>query len=169
MPTEHTLALDREGYLTQLICEFAGLLQGILDDEEIRVFFSVVGQTIGRRIDEHYRRVLGCDRLDLERLLIVVEDLTRRIGDPLLLAEQDERRLVYRKLACPFDDHPYGRRALCTIASNVVASIVAENLGYAKVCLESASSDDGSASRVLLYLDPDDDRVLACAGQAYER
>ena len=162
------LAFDREEYLTRLLCELTGLLQDMVGRDDAKIFVGVVGKNLGTRIDHQYRRVLGCDRLDREQVGIVIEDLTRRIGGTFMLDKHDACRLVYRNSACPFDTSVHERQSLCSITSNVIGTIAADNLGYAKVCLENTIADGANACRVVVYLDPDDERARCAEGDEYQ-
>lgn len=161
------LTLDREEYLTQLIGELAGLLQEMVGLDDAKVFISVVGQNMGSRIDRDCRRALGLERFDREQVARLIEDLSRRIGGSFELRESDAFRLVYGNNCCPFGESTLNRKALCMMTSNVFGTIVADNLGYAKVCLEKTIADGEQACQVVIYLDPHDERVRRVEGQEY--
>jgi predicted ArsR family transcriptional regulator len=147
--------LDRDVFLRDLVRELSGTLQDVVGLEEAAGFISVVGQKMGRRMDEQYRTVLGVQRLDREQVADVLVDLKRRIEGDFYVIEQDADRIVLGNRACPFGDRVLGRPAMCMMTSNVFGSIAADNLGYARVVLEETIARGDAGCRVVVHLKPD--------------
>ena len=154
LPVVNSLAipLDRDVFLRSLVGELAGALQDVVGLDEAAGFVSIVGQKIGDRIGEDYRRALGVTGLSREQVAQVLVDLKRRIEGDFYVLEEDEERIVLGNRACPFGDKVSDRPALCMMTSNVFGSIAAENLGYAKVELQQTIALGAPGCRVVVYL-----------------
>lgn len=76
-----------------LIRELAGTLQDVVGLEEAAGFVSVVGQNMGRQINDEYRLALDAPRLSREQVTAVLVDLKRRIkGDFYVIEANQELR-----------------------------------------------------------------------------
>jgi predicted ArsR family transcriptional regulator len=148
------LPLERDVFLRTLIRELAGTLQEVVGIEEASGFVSVVGQRMGRDIDESYRAALHVERLERRQVAEVLVDLKRRIQGDFFVIEQDDEKIVLGNRACPFGDKVIGRPAMCMMTSNVFGSIAAGNLGYAKVELQETIAMGASGCRVVVHLRP---------------
>ena len=146
--------LQRDVFLRTLLRELAGTLQEVVGLEEAAGFVSVVGQRMGRQIDEDYRSALHTDRLTREQVADVLVDLKARIQGDFYVIEADDDRIVLGNRACPFAQKVVGRPALCMMTSNVFGSIAAENLGYAKVELRETIAMGDAGCRVVVHLRP---------------
>ncbi len=151
---ELPVALERDGFLRDLLRHLAGTLQEVVGLEEASGFISVVGQRIGESIDGAYRAALAVERLDREQVGEVLVDLKQRIRGDFYLIEADDEKIVLGNRACPFAEKVIGRPALCMMTSNVFGVIAAENLGYAKVDIEQAIARGDAGCRVVVYLKP---------------
>jgi predicted ArsR family transcriptional regulator len=147
--------LDRDVFLRTLIRELSGTLQDVVGLEEASGFISVVGQNMGRQMDDAYRAALQVERLDRRAVADVLVDLKRRIQGDFYVIEEDDTRIVLGNRACPFAEKVLGRPAMCMMTSNVFGSIAADNLGYAKVVLEETIARGDAGCRVVVYLDPE--------------
>lgn len=154
LPVVNSLAipLDRDVFLRSLVGELAGALQDVVGLDEAAGFVSIVGQKIGDRIGEDYRRALGVSGLSREQVAQVLVDLKRRIQGEFYVLEEDEDRIVLGNRACPFGDKVLGRPAMCMMTSNVFGVIAAENLGYCKVALEATIAEGARECRVVIWL-----------------
>ena len=137
-----------------LIRELSGTLQDVVGLEEAEGFISVVGQSMGRRIDEDYRAALGVDRLDRGQVAAVLVDLKRRIQGDFYVIEETDSRIVLGNRACPFGDRVIDRPALCMMTSNVFGMIAAQNLGYGKVELQETIARGNAGCRIVVHLAP---------------
>ncbi|NNF27937.1 MAG: transcriptional regulator [Gemmatimonadetes bacterium] len=144
--------LDRDVFMRTLIRELAGTLQEVVGLDEASGFVSVVGQQMGRAIDQGYRDALGSPRLDKDQVPAVLVDLKRRIHGDFYVIEHTEDRIVLGNRACPFGDKVIGRPALCMMTSNVFGSIAADNLGYAKVELQETIAEGASGCHIVVHL-----------------
>ncbi|HEY9762289.1 MAG TPA: methanogen output domain 1-containing protein [Trichocoleus sp.] len=148
------IPLERDVFLRTLIRELAGTLQDVVGLEEASGFISVVGQTIGRQIDQDYKSALEIPRLTREQVADVLVDLKRRIQGDFYVIEQTDEQIILGNRACPFAEKVIDRPAMCMMTSNVFGSIAAENLGYAKVELQKTIALGASGCRVVIYLKP---------------
>jgi predicted ArsR family transcriptional regulator len=160
--------LERDGFLRDLLRELSGSLQEVVGLEEASGFVSVVGQRIGRGIDESYKRALQVDRLTREQVSDVLVDLKRRIQGDFYVIDESDDRIVLGNRACPFGDRVEGRPTLCMMTSNVFGSIAAENLGYAKVDVQEAIARGDPGCRIVVHLRPTDE-AEAAHGREYFR
>ncbi len=164
----HTLdiPLHRDPFLRALLHHLAGTLQDVVGLDEAAGFVSVVGQRIGREIDESYRSALKVSNLTREQVADVLVDLKRRIEGDFYVVEQSDERIVFGNRRCPFEDRVHGRPALCMMTSNVFGSIAAENIGYAKVVLERTIARGDPECRVVVHLEPTPE-AAAAPGREY--
>ncbi len=79
-------------------------------------------------------------------------DLKRRIQGDFYVIEQDDTKIVLGNRACPFAEKVLGRPSMCMMTSNVFGVIAAENLGYAKVVLDSTIAEGAPGCRVVVHL-----------------
>ena len=151
---ELEVPLDRDRFLRTLVGELSGALQDIVGLEEAHGFVSLVGQRMGRQMDREYRQAHGVRRLTREQVADVLVNLEARIGGDFSVVAQDAERIILRNRTCPFGEHVHGRPAMCMMTSNVLGSIAAGNLGYAKVELqETIAAGDGGCT-VVIHLHP---------------
>ena len=148
------IPLDRDRFLRALIRQLAGTLEDVIGLEEAKGYFSLVGSTIGREIGQSYLAALQRDQLDRGEVAAVLVDLKRRINGDFYVISQDDEKIVLGNRACPFGDQVRGRSSMCMMTSNVFGSIVASNLGYAKVELQETIARGHPGCRVVVYLKP---------------
>lgn len=149
------LPIDQGSFLRALLRELAGSLERIVGARETAGFLGVVGQTVGRQVDQTYRAALGVPRLSHEQVAEVLVDLKRRIGGDFHVIELSDERLVLGNRRCPFDGaRVRGETSLCTLTSTLLGSIAAENLGYARVVLQQTIAGGADGCRVALYFTP---------------
>ena len=149
---ETAVPLERDVFLRTLIRELAGTLEEVVGLDEAAGFITVVGQTMGRQIDQMYRRALGLPRLDRAQVADVLVNLKARIKGDFYVIEQDDDKIVFGNRACPFAEKVIGRPSMCMMTSNVFGAIAADNLGYAKVELQETIAQGHPGCRVVVYL-----------------
>ncbi|MGI8935664.1 MAG: methanogen output domain 1-containing protein [Phormidesmis sp.] len=148
------IPLERDVFLRTLIRELTGTLQDVVGLEEASGFISVVGQNIGKQINQDYKAALEVSQLTQEQVADVLVDLKKRIQGDFYIIEQTDEKIVLGNTACPFAEKVIGRPAMCMMTSNVFGSIAADNLGYAKVELQETIAMGASGCRVVVYLNP---------------
>lgn len=148
------ISLERDVFLRTLIRELSGTLQDVVGLQEAAGFISVVGQQMGRQIDQQYKQALEVSQLTREQVADVLVDLKRRIKGDFFVIEQTEEKIVFGNRMCPFEDKVIARPAMCMMTSNVFGSIAADNLGYAKVELQETIAQGAPGCRVVVYLQP---------------
>jgi predicted ArsR family transcriptional regulator len=163
---ESPVPLERDVFLRTLLRELAGTLQEIVGLNEAAGFISVVGQSMGRQINEQYKTAIGVASLSREQVAEVLVDLRRRIKGDFFVIGEDETKIVFGNRACPFAEKVLDRPALCMMTSNVFGVISAENLGYARVELQETIAAGHGGCRVVVHLVPDADGGLP-AGREY--
>ncbi|MDT9306737.1 MAG: methanogen output domain 1-containing protein [Limnospira sp. PMC 1291.21] len=154
---ELDIPLERDIFLRTLIRELAGTLENVVGLEEASGFISVVGQSMGRAIDHHYKSALQLSRLSRSQVAQVLVDLKRRINGDFYVIEEDDEKIVFGNRVCPFGDQVLNRPSMCMMTSNVFGSIAADNLGYAKVELQETIAQGHSGCRVVVYLQQTED------------
>ena len=151
------ISLERDLFLRTLIVELSGTLENIIGLEEASGFISIVGQTVGDKINTSYRSALKVSNLSKEQVADVLVDLKKRIKGDFYIIEQDDEKIVFGNRVCPFTDKVIGRPSMCMMTSNVFGSVTAENLGYAKIDLQETIAKGDSQCRVVVYLQPTED------------
>jgi hypothetical protein len=146
------IPLERDVFLRSLLRHLAGTLQDVVGIKEASGFVSIVGQEMGNDINQSYKRALAVESLTREQVGEVLVDLKRRIQGDFSIVEEDDEKIVLENRVCPFGDKVLDRPALCMMTSNVFGSIVADNLGYAKVAIEKAIARGDEGCRVVVYL-----------------
>ena len=149
------LPLDRDIFLRNLLRELSGTLETVVGMDEATGFISLVGQHIGDWMNAEYRKALQQDSLALDQVKDVLVDLKRRIDGGFSIESVDNDKIVLTNTHCPFGDKVIDRPSLCMMTSNVFGTIVAENLGYAKVNLDETIAQGNSGCRVIIYLNSD--------------
>src|SRR5688500_5518092 len=102
------IGLERDVFLRTLIRELAGALQEIVGIEEASGFVSVVGQNMGRQIEEMYKRELQVSQLNREQVAAVLLDLKKRIKGDFYIIEESDEKIVFGNRACPFAEKVIG-------------------------------------------------------------
>lgn len=155
------VALERDGFLRDLIRELSGTLQEVVGTKQASGYISVVGQHIGDKINQEYKAALKVSQLDREQVAAVLVDLKRRIQGDFYIIEETDEKLVFGNRACPFRERVIGRPSMCMMTSNVFGAIAAENLGYSKVELQQTIAEGASECRVVVYLQPTEESAAA--------
>ncbi len=148
------VALERDVFLRTLIRELSGTLENVVGLEEASGFISVVGQIMGRQIDDKYKSALQVNNLSRSEIAEILVDLKKRIQGDFYIIEESDEKIVFGNRVCPFADKVINRPSMCMMTSNVFGSIAAENLGYAKVELQETIAKGDSGCRVVVYLKP---------------
>jgi predicted ArsR family transcriptional regulator len=159
--------LDRDVFLRTLLRHLAGTLQEVVGLEDAAGFVSVVGQQIGRDMDDCYRQALRVPELSRQQVAAVLVDLKRRIEGQFFVVEENDERIVLGNRACPFAEKVAGRPALCMMTSNVFGRIAAQNLGYARVVLDETIALGADGCRVTIHLKPSDAFDENAVGREY--
>lgn len=155
--TQLDIPLERDVFLRQLLRELAGTLESVVGQDEAAGFISIVGQNIGRWIDDAYRTAWGQDRLDRDQVAAVLVDLKRRIQGDFYLISVTPDEIVLGNRRCPFGDKVRDRTSLCMMTSNVFGTLAAENLGYGRVILHETIAAGAPGCRVTVRLKRDAD------------
>jgi len=160
------IPLNRDLFMRTLIRELADVLQNVVGDEQASSFISVVGQVMGKRINECYCKALDAASLSREQVAAVLVDLKKRIDGDFFIVEQNDDKIVLGSRSCPFDEKVVGQKTMCMMTSNVFGSIAAANLGYAKVHLQATLAGGQSECRVVVFLTMGDE-ADAAEGREY--
>ena len=160
------IPLDRDVFLRTLIRELSGTLEDVVGVKDASGFISVVGQNIGKQINQQYKAALSVSDLNREQIVNVLVDLKRRIKGDFYVIEQNDEKIVLGNRVCPFGEKVVGRPSMCMMTSNVFGSIAADNLGYAKVELQETIAEGAAGCRVVIYLKPTPE-AETCQGREY--
>jgi predicted ArsR family transcriptional regulator len=160
------IPLERDVFMRTLIRELSGTLQDVVGLDEAAGFISVVGQNMGRQINDDYKGALEVTQLTRAQVADVLVDLKRRIQGDFYIIEESADRIVLGNRACPFGDKVLGRPAMCMMTSNVFGMIAADNLGWAKVELQDTIAAGAPGCRVVVHLKPTAD-AEAAPGREY--
>ncbi|WP_353932141.1 methanogen output domain 1-containing protein [Okeanomitos corallinicola TIOX110] len=146
------IPLERDVFLRTLIRELSGTLQDIVGLEEASGFISVVGQSMGRQINQDYKSALEVKKLSREQVKEVLVDLKKRIQGSFYVIEESQDKIVFGNHHCPFAEKVIDRPAMCMMTSNVFGTIAADNLGYAKVELQETIARGADGCKIVVYL-----------------
>ena len=161
-----SIPLERDVFFRTLIRELSGTLQEVVGLEEAAGFISIVGQTMGKQIDNDYKSALQISNLSQGQIAEVLVDLKKRIHGDFYIIEQTDDKIVLGNRVCPFGEKVMNRPSMCMMTSNVFGSIAAENLGYAKVELQETIAEGAPGCRVVVYLKPTEEAEEA-SGMEY--
>ena len=98
------IPLERDLFMRTLLRELAGTLQDIVGTEEASGFISVVGQNMGRQMNEDYKSALKVSHLSRDQVFAVLIDLKKRIKGDFYIIEENEEKIVFGNRACPFPE-----------------------------------------------------------------
>ncbi len=159
LPLKHSvdtlnIALERDVFLRTLIRELSGTLQDVVGIAEASGFISVVGERMGRQMNQKYKSALEISQLSREQVADVLVDLKKRIQGDFYIVEQNDEKIVFGNRACPFAEKVLNRPSMCMMTSNVFGTIAANNVGYAKVELQETIAEGAAGCRVVVYLKP---------------
>lgn len=149
--------LERDGFMRTLVRELANVLEDTVGIDQASGFISVVGQSMGARINADYREALKVPTLSREQVAVVLADLKQRIQGEFYIVSQDDEKIVLKARSCPFAEKVVGQKAMCMMTSNVFGHIAAENLGYAKVHLDKTIAEGAPECCVVVYLKMSDE------------
>ncbi len=150
------IPLNRDLFLRKLIRELVGTLEETVGLDDAEGFISIVGNSIGRQLNQEYRDALNAPTLNMEQVASVLVDLKRRINGRFEATEITPERLVLSNTACPFAAQVEGRPSMCMMTSNVFGRIAAENFGYARVVLEETIASGDGRCVVAVHFAPDE-------------
>jgi predicted ArsR family transcriptional regulator len=160
--------LNRDVFTRSLIRELAGVLEDVVGLREAAGYISVVGQSIGRQINNDYRIACRAPELSRKEVADVLVDLKRRIEGDFYIIEESEDRIVLGNRSCPFGDKVIGRPSMCMMTSNVFGVIAAENLGYSRIELQETIAKGNAECRVVVHLRPTPEAVAAEGREYYQ-
>jgi predicted ArsR family transcriptional regulator len=146
--------LDRDMFLRILLRELTGTLQDVVGIAETSGYISVVGTAVARTLSDTYKSALQLENLSARQVIDVLIDFKRRIQGEFRVVEEHADRIVLIGCGCPFGEFVQGRPALCMVTSNVFDYFAAENLGYARVQINSAIARGDPECHVTIYLRP---------------
>ncbi|MBD2570773.1 methanogen output domain 1-containing protein [Anabaena lutea] len=144
--------LERDVFLRTLIRELSGTLQDVVGLEEAAGFISVVGESMGRQINQDYKSALKVSNLDRQQVVEVLIDLKKRIQGGFYVIEENDEKIVFGNHICPFAEKVIDRPAMCMMTSNVFGAITSDNLGYAKVELQETIAEGADRCKIVVYL-----------------
>lgn len=149
---ELQIALERDGFLRNLLRELTGTLQDVVGVEEASGFVSIVGHRVGEQLHKAYCDAWETEQMDLDQLAEALVDLKRRIEGDFYVIEKSEEKIVFGNRKCPFEEKVLDRPSLCMMTSNVFGSMAALSMGYAKVHLQETIAAGDGRCKVTLYL-----------------
>ena len=155
--SELDIPLERDVFLRTILRELSGTLENVVGLEEASGFISIVGQSIGDQINKSYKKSLKVSKLSRQEVAQVLVDLKKRIQGEFYVIEQSDEKIVFGNHLCPFAEKVIGRPSMCMMTSNVFGSIASDNLGYAKVELQTTIAQGASSCRVVVYLELTED------------
>lgn len=148
------VALNSDSFFKQLITEMTRTLEDVVGVEEASGLISLVGNTIGRHINQDYAEKLQQASLPFSIIPEILTDLKHRIGGEFQVESLSSERIVLVNTHCPFGKSVVGKPSLCMMTSNVFGRVVADNLGYARVFLDDTIASGADSCRITIELMP---------------
>jgi predicted ArsR family transcriptional regulator len=150
------IVLDRDLFLRKLHRHLTGALEDVIGPDELAGLLSLVGQTLGEEIGATYKAAFDGSPMTRAQLADVLVDLKQRIGGDFHVVDDSASHIALEGAICPFGEEVQGRPMMCTMTSNLIGAIVAENLGYARVVVERSIAAGDEGCRVVVHLRPGD-------------
>jgi hypothetical protein len=98
--------------LRSLVRELSGVLEDVVGVKEASGFVSVIGRSIGERMNGEYRKALRVSNLSREQVAQVCVDLKRRIQGKFYIIEEKKDKIIFGNTACPFGDKVIGPESM---------------------------------------------------------
>lgn len=152
--SQQEIPINRDVFLLNLLHELCGSLEEVIGLEEAAGFLSLVGQRLGDWMNKTYKGALSNDQFTHEQISQILVDLKSRIkGDfyPLPECQGQRHKIMLGNRCCPFESRVQNCSSLCMITSNLFGTLIAEHLGYAKVCLQKTIAEGDDECRVIIY------------------
>ena len=143
--------LDREMYLELVLSELFGTLNDIVGNVEAQGYFAVVGNKVGRRLNNIILQSYGTDRLDRDQLIEVFQFLCQRTNSDFMTHGANNEVLEFRKVYPP-SDIPVERSYVHSVASSVVGYIAAHSAGHVRVRLTQETHCQDGVYGMTIYL-----------------
>lgn len=135
---------SRESYLCGVLGVLSGCLQDVVGIAEARGYLSVVGHTVGEKVNQACLDDHGCERLSRDQMINALVDFKNRVGGGFEIASTTAETVEFHNCRCPFGDQVKGRPSLCMMTSAIFGYIAAESMGYARVeLLETIALGNG--------------------------
>lgn len=157
--------LDRETFLLWLTRDVAANLEKVVGVEGAKGYLSLVGDDLGRRIDDLFRAERGGGDWDIGEVADVLVELKARIGGQFEVTALTGDTIEFVNSRCPFGDNVHGRPSLCMMTSNVFGRIAATHLGYAAVTLDETIA--AGHGRCVVRVVTDADRPVPAEAREY--
>lgn len=143
--------LEPEAFVRDVLASLTENLERVVGIESARGFIHLVGQQIGLKVDESYKRSLGVAQFTPAQLAEVLVDLKDRIGGGFSIESVSDSSITLVNSRCPFGERVLGRTSLCMMTSNVFGLIAAESFGEASVGLEETIAGGATGCRVVVH------------------
>jgi hypothetical protein len=155
---------DRESFLLALVVEAAETVELQEGPSAVERLIAQMGTDVGGRMEAEYRRARGLEgALTPEELADFFVGLKAAIGGDFYVVEVNEHRIVLGNRACPFGPDVQRAPGLCRMTSSVFGSAGAHSGQPVSVVLEERIAVGDPECRVVVYLTPPPDEVLAIA------
>jgi len=148
------VTLNSDAFFKRLITEMTRTLEDVVGTEEASGLISLVGNSIGRQINQDYAAHLPDKDISFSIIPEILVDLKRRIGGEFRVQSLSSERIVLVNTQCPFGKDVVGKPSLCMMTSNVFGRVVADNLGYARVLLDETIASGADACCITIELAP---------------
>lgn len=143
--------LDRELYLELVLSELFGTLNDIVGNVEAQGYFAVVGNKVGRRLNNIILQNYGTDRLDRNQLVKVFEFLCHSTSSDFSTHGSGNEVMEFRKVYPP-SDIKIERSYVHSVASSIVGYIAAHSAGHVRVRLTQETDREDGVYGMTLYL-----------------
>lgn len=140
--------LNRIRFLKEMM---VGMCQNI-EVNQLKEAINKTSTQIGKDISELYRRFHNSPKLTKSQLIDSIIDAMNKLGAKFSLVTENEERITFRNSTCLFGHDIKKCPILCMTTSNIIGTIVAENLGYGKVELKRTIAQGNTEDIINVYL-----------------
>ena len=147
-----SITLDDVGFLHKFLGHITGTLEEVVGLSESAGFMNTVAQRMGEQLNEMYRHSLNSHKLNREQVCHVIADLQNRINSSAQITHIDEEKIVISGCICPAGADNRDRPSLCSIITNMLGVISAENLGYSKVAVKKPHTNGNAECQIVIHL-----------------
>ena len=147
-----SITLDNVSFLHKFVGNITCTLEEVVGINEASGFMNTVAQRMGEQLNDMYRHSLNSHKLNREQVCHVIADLQNRINSNAQITHKDEEKIIIGGCICPAGADNQDRPSLCSIITNMLGVISAENLGYSKVVVKRPDTNGNLHCQIVIHL-----------------
>lgn len=123
-----------------------------INAKQLKDAIDKTSTNIGKDISEIYKRFHGVNKLTKSQLTDSIIDAMNKLGGNFSLVAEDGEKITLKNSKCLFGPSVKQCPMLCIATSNIIGTIVAENIGYGKVELRKTIAKGNSEDTIIVHL-----------------